>query len=142
MKNNFTNFTNKPGHVNNINDAEKIGVNYKLSSEEREIILIMDDKDRKWKASVSSPTYMRKFERQGWTCTGTEYYSDGTVCTKFFEAPYASSITIGKAERTKRQGKPLSEEHKKKLLAGRAAKMTQNKDNNTKEPPNTVTLMI
>lgn len=94
----------------------------KLLPEEREVILIMDDRDRKWKASCSSPTYMRKFEKQGWLCTGIEYYRDGTVCTKFYEAPTASSITIGKAERPKRQGKPMSEEHKKKLQEGRAAK--------------------
>lgn len=34
-----------------------------------------------------------------------EYYRDGTVCTKFYETPTASSITIGKTERPKRQGK-------------------------------------
>lgn len=99
-----------------------IGQNYRLTPEEREVILVMDDKDRKWKASCSSPTYMRKFERQGWKCTKTEYYRDGSVCTKFYETPQASSITIGKAERPKRQGKPMSEEHKRKLLEGRAAK--------------------
>lgn len=100
-------------------DAEGItnyaGQNYRLSPEEREIILVMDDKDRKWKASCSSPTYMRKFEKQGWECTETEYYRDGSVCTKFYKAPQASSITIGKAERPKRQGKPMSEERKRKL---------------------------
>lgn len=100
-------------------------VNYKLSSEEREVILIMDDKDRKWKASCSSPTYMRKFEKQGWTCTGTEHYRDGTVCTKYYEAPTSASITIGRAERPKRHGKPMSEEHKRKLQEGRAAKKLQ-----------------
>lgn len=95
-----------------------VGQNYRLTPEEREVILVMDDKDRKWKASCSSPTYMRKFEKQGWECTGTEYYRDGTVCTKYYEAPQASSITIGKAERPKRQGKPMSEEHKRKLQEG------------------------
>lgn len=103
-------------------EAEKICKNYKLIPEEREVVLIMDDKDRKWKASVSSPTYMRKFERQGWRCTGTEYYSDGTPCTKFFEATSEKSITIGRAERPKRQGKPMTEEHKAKLQAGRLKK--------------------
>ena len=59
-----------------------VGQNYKLTPEEREVILVMDDKDRKWKASCSSPTYMRKFEKQGWKCVGIEYYRDGSVCTK------------------------------------------------------------
>lgn len=100
-------------------------VNYRLSSEEREVIISMDDKDRKWKASCSSPTYMRKFERQGWLCTGEEHYGDGTVCTKYYEAPTSASITIGKAERSRRQGKPMTEEHKRKLQEGRAAKKLQ-----------------
>lgn len=46
------------GEVSNKSDAASC-VNYRLSPEEREIIIIMDDKDRKWKASCSSPTYMR-----------------------------------------------------------------------------------
>ena len=88
----------------------------KLLPEEREIILIMDDRDRKWKASCSSPTYMRKFEKQGWKCTGTEYYKDGTVCTKFYEAP-CKSISIGKYERPKRN---MSEEQIEKMQKARA----------------------
>lgn len=102
--------------------ANYVGQNYRLTPEEREIVLMMDDKDRKWKASCSSPTYMRKFEKQGWECTGAEYYRDGSICTRFYEAPQASSITIGKAERPKRQSKPMTEEHKRKLQEGRAAK--------------------
>lgn len=113
---------NKTGYNTESMDIACSFSNSKLLPEEREIILIMDDRNRKWKASCSSPTYMRKFEKQGWLCTGIEYYRDGTVCTKFYEAPTASSITIGKAERPKRQGKPMSEEHKRKLQEGRAAK--------------------
>lgn len=117
--------TDKSGYIIDENlGIDKVGGNSKLLPEEREVILIMDDRERKWKASVSSPTYMRKFERQGWTCTGTTYYRDGTVCTKFFEAPCEKSITIGRAERPKRQGKPMSEEHKAKLQEGRKKKLT------------------
>lgn len=87
----------------------------KLLPEEREVILIMDDRDRKWKASCSSPTYMRKFEKQGWKCTKTEYYKDGTVCTKFYEAP-CKSISIGKYERPKRN---MSEEQIEKMRQAR-----------------------
>lgn len=88
---------------------------FRLLPEEREVILIMDDKDRQWKASCSSPTYMRKFEKQGWKCTDTEYYKDGTVCTKFYEAP-CKSISIGKYERPKRV---MSEEQKEKMKLAR-----------------------
>lgn len=91
------------------------GSNAKLLPEEREIILIMDDRDRKWKASCSSPTYMRKFEKQGWKCTKTEYYKDGTVCTKFYEAP-CKSISIGRYERPKRA---MSDEQKEKMRLAR-----------------------
>lgn len=120
----------KSGYIDNKSGISAVSdnivcANYRLSPEEREVIIIMDDKDRKWKASCSSPTYMRKFERQGWTCTGEEYYRDGTVCTRHYEAPTAASITIGKAERPKRMGKPMTEEHKRKLQEGRATKRLQ-----------------
>ena len=88
---------------------------YRLLPEEREVILIMDDRDRKWQASCSSPTYMKKFEKQGWKCVRTEYYKDGTVCTKIYEAP-CKSISIGKYERPKRN---MSEEQKEKMRQAR-----------------------
>jgi len=117
--------SNTEYNIEESNTENYVGKNYRLSPEEREVILIMDDRDRKWKVSCSSPTYMRKFEKQGWTCIGTEKYSDGSVCTKFYEAPSSASITIGKAERPKRQGKPMTEEHKRRLLEGRVAKKNQ-----------------
>ena len=89
---------------------------YRLLPEEREVILIMDDRDRKWQASCSSPTYMKKFEKQGWKCIKTEYYKDGIVCTKFYEAP-CKSISIGKYERPKRN---ISEEQIEKMQKARA----------------------
>lgn len=54
---------NKTGYNTDI-DIIGSGSNSKLLPEEREVILIMDDRDRKWKASCSSPTYMRKFENK------------------------------------------------------------------------------
>lgn len=117
---------NKTGYNTEDVGSASSGSSVKLTSEEREVILVMDDKDRKWKVSCSSPTYMRKFEKQGWKCIGMEFYRDGSVCTKFYEAPQASSITIGKAERPKRQGKPMTEEHKRKLQEGRSAKTYSN----------------
>lgn len=104
------------GNVEEDVELNYAGAGLKLTPEEREVILIMDDKDRKWKVSCSSPTYMRKFEKQGWKCTGTEFYRDGTVCTKFYEAP-CKSISIGKYERPKRA--PLSDEQKAKMQSGR-----------------------
>ena len=108
----------KTGYNTNESDAN---ISYgcasaKLLPEEREVVLVMDDKDRVWKASCSSPTYMRKFEKQGWKCVRTEYYKDGTVCTKFYEAP-CKSISIGKYERPKRN---ISEEQIEKMQKARA----------------------
>lgn len=91
----------------------------KLSQEEREVVLIMDDKTRRWKASCSSHTYMRKFEKQGWKCTDVKYYKDGNVHTKFFEAP-CKSISIGKYERPKRV---ISDEQKEKMKIARQKSM-------------------
>ena len=103
--------------INNEENAELnyVGANSKLLPEEREVVLVMDDKDRKWKASCSSPTYMRKFEKQGWKCIREEYYRDGTICTKFYEAP-CKSISIGKYERPKRI---MSDEQKEKMRLAR-----------------------
>ncbi len=100
-----------------------VGQNYKLTPEEREVILVMDDKDRKWKASCSSPTYMRKFEKQGWKCVGIEYYRDGSVCTKSFTRLHKLHRSLsGKLNALNVKGTPMTEEHKKKLQEGRAAK--------------------
>lgn len=96
-------------------ELNHVGGNSKLTPEEREVVLVMDDKDRKWKASCSSPTYMRKFEKQGWKCVREEYYRDGTVCTKFYEAP-CKSISIGRYERPKRV---MSDEQKEKMKLAR-----------------------
>jgi hypothetical protein len=97
-----------------------IGGNSHLTQEERETILIIDDKNKIWSASTSIPSHMRKFESKGWKCLKdrTVYYRDGEICTKFYEAPKAS-ISIGKYERPKRQGRELTEEHKAKMKAAR-----------------------
>lgn len=115
---------NKTGY----NEEELIeikGASIKLLPEEREVILVMNDRERKWEASVSSPTYMKKFERQGWKCVRTEYYRDGEVCTKFFEAPSEKSISVGKYERPKRQ---MSEEQIRKMQEGKKKKKTSLRD--------------
>lgn len=100
-----------------------IGGNSHLTQEEREVIIIMDDKNKTWLASTSIPSFMRKFEKQGWKCLEdrTVYYRDGEVCTKFYEAPKAS-VSIGQYERPKRQGRELSEEQKAKMQAARKQK--------------------
>ena len=107
----------KTGYNTNEPDANISyrGASTKLLPEEREVVLVMDDKDRVWKASCSSPTYMRKFEKQGWKCIRTEYYKDGTVCTKFYEAP-CKSISIGRFERPKRN---MTDEQKEKMRQAR-----------------------
>ncbi|MDL2302745.1 hypothetical protein LJC58_10420 [Lachnospiraceae bacterium OttesenSCG-928-D06] len=108
----------KTGYIPTQDDTNESNIKTKLLSEEREIVLVMNDRERKWEASVSSPTYMKKFIKQGWKCTHVSHYKDGTVCTMFFEAPSEKSISIGKYERPKRhmteeQRHAISERFKK-----------------------------
>lgn len=61
------------------------GVLEKLSKEEREIVLIYNEAEGFWIAETSIPKYWRKLENKNWICTGTQYYKDGTICSKTFK---------------------------------------------------------
>ena len=50
MSENKSGYILSNGEESNKSDVASC-VNYRLSPEEREVIIIMDDKDRKWKAS-------------------------------------------------------------------------------------------
>ena len=55
----------------------------RLSQEEREVHIWLDDVDRKWKAEVSIGKYISKFQKAGWV----------EVAVVLFEAPeFAISI--------------------------------------------------
>ena len=59
-------------------------INDRLTKEEREIVLIYNEAEGLWIAETSIPKYWRKLEAKNWKCTSTQYYNDGTVCSKSF----------------------------------------------------------
>lgn len=72
---------------------EKIKVNARLTTEERETVLVYDNIDKKWLMDTTVPKHLNKAKKQGWTQTAEYVYDDGTVCGGAFEAP-AKAITI------------------------------------------------
>ena len=68
--------------------------NSKLTQEEREIVLNYNELDRVWVAETSIPKFWRKLEKQGWICTGTTYYPDGTVCAKSFTSTNSKGVSL------------------------------------------------
>lgn len=72
---------------------ETIKVNTRLSTEERETVLVYDNVDRVWLMDSTVPKHFNKAKKQGWKQTAEFIYEDGTVCGGAFEAP-ATAITI------------------------------------------------
>ena len=91
---------------------ETIKVNTRLSTEERETVLVYDNIDKVWRMDSTIPKHFNKAKKQGWTQTTEFVYEDGTVCGGAFEAP-ARAITIRNAEK-----KQLSEKQLSNLNAG------------------------
>ena len=99
----------------------------KLSQQEMETHISYDLVDKVWVAWSTYKRDITKFKKQGWKLIKTEYYADGTVYSSRFEAPEnAISIRAIKGaepvEKPKSNRKPMSEEQKAKMKAGRAAK--------------------
>ena len=72
---------------------ETIKVTTRLTTEERETVLVYDNIDKKWLMDSTVPKHTNKAKKQGWTQTVEYIYEDGTVCGGAFEAP-ARAITI------------------------------------------------
>lgn len=85
---------------------EKIKVTTRLSTEERETILVYDNIDKKWLMDTTMPKHANKAKKQGWKQTVEYVYEDGTVCGGAFEAP-ARAITIRNAEKKQMTDKQL-----------------------------------
>lgn len=56
----------------------------KLGKEERECLLIFDDLEGVWYAETSIPKFWRRLEKKNWELIGTQFYPDGTICSKSF----------------------------------------------------------
>ena len=87
-----------------------IKVNTRLSTEERETVLVYDNIDKVWHMDTTVPKHLNKAKNQGWTQTTEFVYEDGTVCGGAFDAP-ARAITIRNAEK-----KQMSEKQMQNLL--------------------------
>jgi len=97
--------------------------NYRLSREERETVYRIDETDNTWFADSSVPKDIRRLDKQGWVEIGMQLYPDGTVMSKQFKAPRnCLSPRTYNPDKPKRTSKPMSEEHKQKLMAGRKKK--------------------
>ena len=77
---------------------ETIKVNTRLSTEERETVLVYDNVDKVWLMDSTVPKHCNKAKKQGWEQTAEYVYEDGVVCGGAFTAP-ARAITIRNAEK-------------------------------------------
>lgn len=93
-------------------------INYTISQEERETLLRYDYLEQCWFVETSVPTHITKFKKQGWEIVSQTVNENGNVQVVEFKCDNPSSITIGKAEKKKRD---LTEEQRK-LLAERLKK--------------------
>ena len=66
---------------------ETIKVNTRLSTEERESVLVYDYIDKVWYAETVIPKHFNKWKKQGWNQTAEYIYDDGTVCGGAFVVP-------------------------------------------------------
>lgn len=87
-------------------------INYTISQEERETLLRYDYLDKCWYVETSVPTHITKFKKQGWEIVSQTVNENGNVQVVEFKCDNPSSITIGQAEKKKRE---LTEEQRQKL---------------------------
>ena len=89
---------------------ESIKVATRLSTEERETVLVYDNVDKMWRMDSTIPKHVNKAKKQGWTQLVEYVYDDGLVCGGVFEAP-AKAITI----RDPNKKRVMTEEQMKNL---------------------------
>jgi hypothetical protein len=85
---------------------ETIKVTTRLSTEERETVIVYDNIDKVWRMDSTVPKHFNKAKKQGWTQTAEFVYEDNTVCGGAFEAP-ARAITIRNAEKKQMSEKQM-----------------------------------
>ena len=72
---------------------ETIKVSSRLSTDEKEVLLLYDPQMKLWVMDSTIPKYFRKALKQGWTPIRQYVYEDGTVCGMVLTAP-ERSVTI------------------------------------------------
>lgn len=89
---------------------ETIKVTTRLSTEERETVLVYDNIDKVWIMDTTIPKHLNKAKKQGWTQTAEFVYEDGVVCGGAFTAP-ARAITIRGVDKKQMSEKQMSNLH-------------------------------
>lgn len=77
---------------------ETIMITGRLSTSERETVLVYDSVDKMWHMDTTVLKHYNKAKRQGWTQTVEYVYEDGVTCGGSFVAP-ERSITIRNTEK-------------------------------------------
>lgn len=72
---------------------ETIKVTGRLSTDEREVVLLYDSESKMWTMDSTVPKWSRKALKQGWEPVKQYVYEDGTVCGMVLTAP-ERSVTI------------------------------------------------
>ncbi len=85
---------------------EIVKFNTKLTTEERETLLLYSAIDKKWFADTTIPKHYNRFVKQGWEVKKQFVYADGSIAGGQLEAP-ERAITIRNAEKKKMTDKQL-----------------------------------
>ena len=112
-------------YLNSIKEANDESTNIisdKLSRDDRELVIVYNEAEGVFYADTSIPKFWRRLEKKNWECIHTQYYSDGTICSKSFRGS-KKGITITDPFK-KRE---LSEEQLQKIR-DRFSKTTNNED--------------
>lgn len=89
---------------------ETIKIATRLSTEERETVIVYDNIEKKWYADTTLTKHVNKFKKQGWIQTAEYVYEDGLVCGGMFEGS-AKAVTI----RNPNKKRVMTEEQMKNL---------------------------
>ena len=85
---------------------ETIKVTTRLSTEERETVLVYDNVNKVWIMDTTVPKHYNKAKNQGWTQTAEFVYEDGSICGGAFTAT-ARAITIRNTEKKRMSEKQM-----------------------------------
>ena len=116
-------------YLESLKDDNIFSSNTKLTPVERDFFLNYNELDKVWVAESYIPKFWRRLEKRNWTCTGVQYYADGTICSKTFTSNGPKGVTITDPTKAKRE---MTEEQKR-ACAERMQKMHQSRLNNSNE---------
>lgn len=89
---------------------ETIKVTNRLSTEEKETVLVYDNTTKMWIMDTTILAHYNKAKKQGWNQSAEFVYEDGDVCGGVFEAP-ARAITIRNTEKKQLSDKQMQNLH-------------------------------